>query len=250
MSSEASTLAAAEGRGWEALELAARAEDFFRSTALRPEEAEYRAERSRFRLAVAYSVWEDGLAYRPPFLVRERPGRALELLEDLGGKIRGIALSADRYTSLYLDIALGIALLSRGEGKKWLTPLLSLTNPYLLAQARLGLAEVLRAEAAYGDALAQLALLPPLAADPGLQAWRWLLEGEILIGMGETEGGLTAVERVFNLPKVFREQSGLVFGRIGVELGWEEVLVGRWGTWRSGLALPEGLALLWGERGN
>ena len=248
VSSEASTLAAAEGRGWEALELAARAEEFFRSTSLRPEEAEYRADRSRFRLAVAYSVWENGLAYRPPFLARDWSGRALELLLDLGRKVQKIALTADRYTSLYLDIALGIALLLPDQGRQWLQPLLGLTNPYLLAQARLGMAETLRTEGAYGEALAQLALLPALAADPGLQSWRWLLEAEILLGMREIEGSAAAVERILDLPKAFREQAGLVFGRVVLELGVEGHFAGRWGSWRSGLALPEGLALLWSDR--
>jgi hypothetical protein len=232
--SEGGILQAAWGRPFAALELLARAESYFRTTKERPKEARYRHLRTLFRLGATYLLLEAGQPYRPPFLGGLTAPQAKRLLKDLLTAIPEEA--TDRYTALRLDtLSLLSLLLPPEEGKALLKPFLSLENPYLRAQARLGYAEVLARGGGFGEALAQIVALPPLE-DPGLLAQARAVEVLALLGLGEEEAAWQKLlEGAKDLPPAFRFQLGRALARFCPKL--EAHLS------PSPLALPEALGL-------
>ena len=211
--SEAGILQAAQGRPLEALALLSRAEAYFRTTGERPKEARYRHLRTLFRLAAAYLLLETGTPYRPPLLGGLKAPEAKRLLWDLLAKIPEEA--TDRYTALRLDAESLLALLlPPKEARERLRPFLGLANPYLRAQARLGYAEALLREGAYGEALAQTVALPPLL-DPGLKAQAKATEVLALLALGEEEAAWQKLveAKQSGLPEPFRLQLGRAVGR-------------------------------------
>ena len=211
--SEAGILQAAQGRPLEALALLSRAEAYFRTTGERPKEARYRHLRTLFRLAAAYLLLETGTPYRPPLLGGLKAPEAERLLWDLLAKIPEEA--TDRYTALRLDAESLLALLlPPKEARERLRPFLGLANPYLRAQARLGYAEALLREGAYGEALAQTVALPPLL-DPGLKAQAKATEVLALLALGEEEAAWQKLveAKQSGLPEPFRLQLGRAVGR-------------------------------------
>jgi tetratricopeptide (TPR) repeat protein len=232
--SEGGILQAAWGRPFAALELLARAESYFRTTKERPKEARYRHLRTLFRLGATYLLLEAGQPYRPPFLGGLTAPQAERLLKDLLTAIP--EEETDRYTALRLDtLSLLSLLLPPEEGKALLKPFLSLENPYLRAQARLGYAEVLARGGGFGEALAQVVALPPLE-DPGLLAQARAVEVLALLGLGEEEAAWQKLlEGAKDLPPAFRFQLGRALGRFCPKL---EARLSP-----SPLALPEALGL-------
>ncbi|AEV16977.1 hypothetical protein TCCBUS3UF1_19390 [Thermus sp. CCB_US3_UF1] len=216
--SEAGILEAARGHPFEALAYLQGAEAYFRTTRERPKEARYRLLRTRFRLGAAYLLLEAGQPYRAPFLGGLAAPTAERLLRGLLAEIPEEA--TDRYTALRLDTASLLALLlPPEEGKALLKPLLSLENPYLRAQARLGYAEALAREGSFGEALAQIVALPPLE-DPGLLAQARAVEVLSLLGLGEKEAAWQKLREAKggSLPIPFRFQLGRALGRFCPEL--------------------------------
>lgn len=210
--SEAGILAVAQGHPFEALELLAAAERYFRTTEERPKEARYRLLRTLFRLGAAYLLLEAATPYRPPFLGPLQAPKAQALLEGLLGEIP--EEGTERYLALRLDtVQLLALLLPPEEGMERLKAFLELDNPHLRAQARLGYAEALARAGRYGEVLAQLLALPPLL-DPGLKAQARGLEILALYGLGEKALAQEKLKGLGDLPRPFRLQLGRALGRL------------------------------------
>lgn len=215
--SEASILESARGHPWEALQLAALAERYLRTTPERPSEARYRHLRTRLRLATAYWVAETNNPYRAPFRGGGKAPKALELLEALWAELREEATSSDRYTALRLDTAQMLALLKPAEeAQSLLRPFLGLSDAYHRTQARLSYAEALCRSGKWGEVLAQLLQMDPTAnlPDPGLRAWRIALEAQALLGLGQEEAARRRTLDACSLPEPFRAQVGRVLGAL------------------------------------
>lgn len=171
--SEAAVVESAQARPWEALQLAAAADTFYRgyleAATTRLEEARYRARRTRYRLAVAYFVWATGDPYCPPFRGVQSPLRSTEraegLLRELLDEVAPLAGSADRYASLHLDVARALALvLPAPQALAVLRGLEHAVPDYLKVTLRLALTEALlrgRETAEAASYLARLRTLPP-----------------------------------------------------------------------------------------
>jgi len=239
--SEASILESARGHPWEALQLAAQAERYLRTTSERPSEARYRHLRTRLRLATAYWVAQTGDPYRAPFHGGGQAPKALELLQALWAELQGEATGSDRYTALRLDTAQMLALLKPAEeAQNLLQPFLGLSDPYHRTQARLSYAETLCRAGKWGEVLAQLVQIDPTAhlPDPGPRAWRITLEAQALLGLGQEEAARQRILEAGGLPEPFRVQVGRVLGAL-----WPIQALEAWIGVTAPLAPAEALAI-------
>ncbi len=248
VASEAAMLEAARGHPWEALTLASEAEAFFRSTPLRPEEAAYRQRRTRYRLAVAYWVWDAGEPYCAPFRGGKSSAQALKLLEPLLEEVAPLANEADRYASLYLESHQLLALqLPPDEAWRRLEPL-QLPSAYLRQQLSLAQAEVLLRLGDAKGAAARFVALRRLPPDPGLRAWKTLIEAELALMLGQPEATRDIIGEALGLSPPFRAQLGRRWGQALLERSRSD-LAEPWLEHPSPLALPEALALAFGRSG-
>ncbi len=245
--SEAAILEAAKGHPWEALQLAGEAESFFRKSRTRPEEASYRHQRSLYRLAVAYWVWEVGEPYRPPYRGGGQSLKAQSLLELLLEQVKPLAGTADRYASLCLDITAALALMLPADEACALLQDYELANPYLSLQAQLAFVEALIRANRASLAAGQLAAIRKLPPDPGLRAWKAALEAEMLLMLKQPKAACEVIEEALALPKAFRVQLGRVWGRVLLQRE-QTALAMRWLEDSGPFALPEALALSFGHK--
>ncbi|MEZ4605973.1 MAG: hypothetical protein R2865_03990, partial [Deinococcales bacterium] len=231
VSSEASILAAAQGHPWEAIRLAAKAEQDFRRLSERPAEREYRHKRSLYRLAIAYWVDDSAAPYRQPFRGSSRgPNQAKNILNTLIRDINNINESqkkSDRYLSLYIDCHLALALMSPPKkASSQLNHLIPLSgNPFLKAQIQLALVECYLRQEDFTQAAALLTTLRHLPPHDGLKAWQAVLEAELLLSLGQSHSAAQAIEDVLkqSLPLPFRSQLGRIWGQILNEKNYPEL---------------------------
>ncbi len=243
IASEWAMLEVARARSWDALRLASEAEATFRAASHRPEEAHYRHQRTRHRLALAYWTMQTGEPYRAPF----RGGRAaLEVqaqLQPLFEEVAPLAPRSDRYAALTLDIATTLSLSLPPQEALPLLSSLELPSHYLQLKLRLSAAEAhLRAGNAPAAA-ASLAAVREVPPDPGLTAWKGLLDAELLLALDQREAACQVVNDLLTLAAPFRAQLGRVWGRVLCERD-QGSLAARWLRGLDGpLALPDALAL-------
>jgi len=242
VASEAAVVESAQGRPWEALRLAGAAEATFASPSARPHEATYRHRRTRYRLGVAYRVWESGEPYCPPFRGPHPSPRAAAVLRPLLDEVAPLAGSADRYAALFVDVTTALALtLPTGAALALLPAALGSAPEYLHLPLRLALMEVQLRAGRTSEAAASLAGVRTLPPDPGYRAWRAALEAELLLALKQPEVACEVVEEALALPRAFRAQLGRVWGQALLARGYEG-LASRWTVPRGALALPEALA--------
>lgn len=243
IASEAAFFEAVRGRPWEAVRLAGEAERFFRGTELRPEEAAYRRRRTRYRLAVAYWVWETGEPFCSPLRGGRSSAQAVRLLEPLICEVEPLADEADRYASLFLDATRLLALMSPPQAAwRRLEAVRALPSAHLCHQLGLCRAETrLRLGDAQGAA-AELVLLRHLPPDPGLRAWKAIIEAELALLLGQDALATEVIAEACALPAPFRAQLGRRWGQVLLERGRAD-LAAVWLIDPDPLALPEALGL-------
>ena len=242
--SEASIFESARGRPWEALKLAGQAGTFFQTTSERSEEAAYRYHRTLYRLAVAYWTWESGTPFRAPF----RGGRTCErsnvLLEQLLPLVEPLVNKADRYAFLYLDALVLLSLNSPPElATSYLSRLSGLSQGYLKQQMSLAKTEVLLRAGDHNEAAVQLMSIRQLPPDPGVQAWKILLEAQLMLCLEQPAVACSVIEEAFLLPAVFRGHIGWCWGQVLQEHKATE-LAKQWLDTSEPLALPEALGMV------
>ncbi len=246
IASEWAMLETARARSWDALRLLSEAEATFRSSAHRPEEARYRHQRTRYRLGLAYWTMQTGEPYRPPFrgghAQRGAMSNVTQHFTPLLDEVAPLARRNDRYAALTLDIATALSLsLPAKEALSLLGSVETLPSSYLQLKLRLAMAE---AQLRMGDApaaAAALAAVRDLPPDPGLNAWKGVLEAELLLALDQSEVACKVIDDL-TLPAPFRAQLGRVWGRVLCERGMGH-LAARWLDQTSPLALPDALAL-------
>ena len=246
IASEWAMLEVSRANAWEALRLASEAEGVFKAATHRPEEARYRHQRTRYRLALAYWTRQTGEPYRPPFRgYTERTSKDLQILQHLTplfAEVRPLAERSDRYAALTLDIAVALSLSLPAEEALPLLASLELPNAYLHLKVRLATAEVhLRLDDAPAAA-ASLAAVRDVPPDPGLNAWKGALEAELLLALNQSEVACNVIDDLLTLPALFRAQLGRVWGRVLCERG-QTGLAARWVGDTEFLTLPDALAL-------
>ena len=215
---ERSKLAAAQGRSHEAIFLAAQAIRFFEQAVankLRLAESQFRLKRSLYRLAVAYWVKDNGQAYILPLKAHVRSSQARHILLPLHKELMSLDDKSDRYESLKLDVTLALALnLSPGKGQALLEPFLKHHNYSIKYVARLANCENLLRDDDIGSVATQLASLRQPPPDPGLKAWKILIEAELLLSLGQIDDAIQAINDAWSIDKVFRSQMAYQWGRI------------------------------------
>lgn len=244
VASEAAIFEAARGRPWEALELVGEAEVFFRTTKDRPEEAAYRHRRTLYRLAVAYWVWQRGEPYRAPLRGGKASEQALKILNELLPEVKRHAYEADRYASLYLDINVLLSLmLPAKKALEQLNSINELPHPYLQQQLSLAKAEVLLRLNDAKDAAAELMSVRNLPPDPGLRAWKVLIEAEMMLKLDQTNVAIDIINEALSvsLPDAFSYQLGRRWGQVLIEQDAQK-LAKHWISDLGPFALPEALA--------
>ena len=172
-----------------------------------------------------------------------------QLLAPLLEEVAPLASHSDRYAALTFDVAATLALSLPPDEALPLLASLEILPSYLQLKLRLATAEAqLRADNAPAAA-ASLAAVRDLPPDPGLVAWKGVLEAELLLALNQQEVAGEVIGGLLTLPAPFRAQVGRVWGRILCERGAEK-LAARWldaDLSESPLALPERLALRFSE---
>jgi len=260
--SEYSVLFSARGHPWEALRFASQSEAFFRQTSERSEEAAYRHKRSLYRLAIAYCVWRTGKPYCPPFRGEIDVSTGMDRGEISGGNtslqhakaiLRNLIADTSklkhlshRYSSLYLDSNIALALVSPPrKALALLTDAKEVSGSFLQLQAQLAMTEALLRSDKAAEAAAQLAIIRNIPADPSIRAWKALLEAEMLLMLGQAELAPDVINECLDIPPALRVQLGRVFGQVLQDRSYPE-LANYWLGQNSAfgvLDLPEALAL-------
>lgn len=243
IASEAALFEATRARPHEALKLAAEAESFFRTTTERPEEASYRHRRTLYRIAVSYWVLETGEAFRAPFGAGNASKQALSILQTVLPALKGLALEADRYASLYLDSLVLMAFMQEADlAWVYLESVKDLPHSYLQQQLSLAKANVLLRLHKPEQAEAELNAIQDLPPDPGLNVSNAFLEAWLKLELGEEDQAKAVIEKALSLPAVFRHQLGRRWGQLLQALARPD-LANIWLKDCNPFALPEALAM-------